>query len=82
MLAIFPQFLKSGRGPLWAQAASLGLITAGTQVAVYGSAALLAQRVGSWFETSPGANTAAARVVGAVLVSTGIFTAVNGWQAS
>ncbi|MDB5756619.1 MAG: threonine transporter RhtB [Massilia sp.] len=82
MLAIFPQFLQPGRGPLWAQAGSLGLITAATQAGVYGGVALLAQRASRWFDANPGTNAIAGRVVGAVLVCAGIFTAVNGWQAA
>jgi threonine/homoserine/homoserine lactone efflux protein len=76
MLAIFPQFLKPAQGPIWAQAAALGLITAGTQAGVYGGVALLAQRAGA----SLGASGLATRAVGLLLVGTGIATVVQGWQ--
>jgi threonine/homoserine/homoserine lactone efflux protein len=77
MLAVFPQFLKPAQGPIWPQAAALGLITAGTQAGVYGGVALLAQRAGS----SLGASGLATRAVGLLLVGTGIVTVVQGWQA-
>jgi threonine/homoserine/homoserine lactone efflux protein len=77
MLAIFPQFLKPAQGPIWAQATALGLITAGTQAGVYGAVALLAHRAGG----SLGASGWATRVVGLLLVGTGIATVVQGWQA-
>ena len=49
---------------------------------VYGGVALLAQRASRWFDANPRTNAVAGRVVGAVLVCAGIFTAVNGWQAA
>lgn len=76
MLAVFPQFLKPAQGPIWAQAAALGLITAGTQAGVYGSVALLAHRAGG----SLGASGLATRAVGMLLVGTGVVTVVQGWQ--
>jgi threonine/homoserine/homoserine lactone efflux protein len=77
MLAVFPQFLKPAQGPIWAQAAALGLITAGTQAGVYGGVALLAQRAGG----ALGASRLATRAVGMLLVGTGIVTVAQGWQA-
>lgn len=78
MLAIFPQFLKPAQGPIWAQAVVLGLITIVTQAGVYGAVALLAQRAGG----SLGASAFAMRAVGALLMCTGVFTVVQGWQAA
>jgi threonine/homoserine/homoserine lactone efflux protein len=77
MLAIFPQFLKPAQGPIWPQAAALGLITAGTQAGVYGGVVVLAQRVGG----SLGASGLATRAVGMLLVGAGIVTVVQGWRA-
>lgn len=82
MLAIFPQFLRPGHGPLWMQASALGLITALTQAGVYGAVALLALRTRSWFGGNPGANLFAARAVGAVLVVSALLTATQGWRHS
>jgi threonine/homoserine/homoserine lactone efflux protein len=77
MLAVFPQFLKPAQGAIWAQATALGLITAATQLGVYGGVALLAQRAGG----SIGASGLATRAVGLLLVGTGVLTVVQGWQA-
>ncbi|MFC5474336.1 LysE family translocator [Paraherbaspirillum soli] len=81
MLAIFPQFLKVGQGPIWSQAAVLGVITALTQAGVYGAIALLSIRASGWFETNPAATTTAARAVGMLLIAAAVFTGVQGWQA-
>lgn len=81
MLAIFPQFLRPGHGPLWLQVGSLGIITAATQAGVYGAVALLAVRTRGWFEANPGANLLAARGVGAVLIGAALLTATQGWRA-
>jgi threonine/homoserine/homoserine lactone efflux protein len=82
MLAIFPQFLRPGQGPLWAQASALGVITAATQAGVYGGVALLAHRAGQGFGANAAAHTIAARAVGALLVGSGALTVVHGWQAT
>ncbi|GAB3257559.1 LysE family translocator [Chitinimonas naiadis] len=80
MLAIFPQFVRVQAGPIWAQASVLSAITAATQFAVYGGLALLAAQVRDWLLATPRANTAIARLVGAVLVLTAAWTLHDGWQ--
>ena len=77
MLAVFPQFLRPAQGPIWVQATALGLITAATQAGVYGTVALLARRAGG----SLGASSLATRTVGMLLLGTGVFTVLQGWQA-
>lgn len=81
MLAVFPQFLEPGNGPLWIQASALGLITAFTQAAVYGAVALLAVRASRWLEGDPDARANVARGVGIVLIVAALFTGMRGWQA-
>lgn len=81
MLAVFPQFLAPGNGPLWVQASALGMITAFTQVAVYGTVALLAVRASRWLDGNPAARVNVARGVGFVLIVAALFTGVRGWQA-
>ncbi|SDY49570.1 Threonine/homoserine/homoserine lactone efflux protein [Collimonas sp. OK242] len=81
MLAIFPQFLKIDAGPIWSQALVLWIITALTQVGVYGIIAILSSRTRSWFDTNPRGSLIAARVVGGLLIAAGIFTGIEGWQA-
>lgn len=80
MLAIFPQFLHPAEGPLWSQAARLWLIIALTQVGVYGSLALVADRVRGWLAKKPGANRVAAHGVGILLIVAAMLTGVEGWS--
>jgi threonine/homoserine/homoserine lactone efflux protein len=70
MLAIFPQFLKPGQGPLWVQSGVLGGITALTQLAVYGALAYAASGASGWFAAHPAASTIAARAMGVLLILT------------
>ncbi|SFD00837.1 LysE family translocator [Massilia yuzhufengensis] len=80
MLAIFPQFLRPERGHLWTQATALGLITAFTQAAVYGTVAVGAVRAHGWLAANPRAGLAAARAVGAVLMAAALLTVLKGWS--
>lgn len=80
MLAVFPQFLKPEYGVLWIQAGVLWLIIALTQAAVYGSVVVAGDRVRVWLNSRPSANTALARVVGALLILTAVLTGVQGWR--
>ena len=70
MLAVFPQFLKPGHGPLWLQSGVLGTITALTQTAVYGALAVAASQASGWFAAHPGAAVVTARVMGGLLLLT------------
>jgi threonine/homoserine/homoserine lactone efflux protein len=81
MLAVFPQFLTPGNGPLWIQASALGVITTLTQAAVYGTVALLAVRASRWLDGNPDARTNVARGVGVVLIAGALLTGLRGWQA-
>ncbi|HEY9102284.1 LysE family translocator [Chitinimonas sp.] len=80
MLAIFPQFIRPHGAPVWAQASVLSVITAATQFAVYGALAILAAQVRGWLQTAPRANTAIARMVGAVLILAAGWTVCDGLQ--
>jgi len=80
MLAIFPQFLRPGAGPIWLQAVVLGAIIAATQAMVYGALALAADRSRDWFATNPAANRRMANGVGAILLVAAAWTAVMGWR--
>lgn len=82
MLAIFPQFIHPGAGPVWQQAAGLSAITAATQAGVYGSLALLSARAGRWIDGNPNKAAGAARVVGMVLLLSAVLVGVQGWQAA
>jgi threonine/homoserine/homoserine lactone efflux protein len=75
MLAIFPQFLRPGQGPLWVQSGVLGGITALTQLGVYGALAYAASGASGWFAAHPAASTAAARIMGLLLIATATLSA-------
>jgi threonine/homoserine/homoserine lactone efflux protein len=72
MLAVFPQFVRKEYGPIWLQAVELGAIAAVTQIAGYGTVALIAGRA------RPSANLA--RGVGLLLIVVAIATAIEGWR--
>lgn len=80
MLAIFPQFLKPEYGRLWIQALVLWSIIAATQALVYGGMALGGDHVREWMRARPNANALLARGVGALLLATATFTAIEGWR--
>jgi threonine/homoserine/homoserine lactone efflux protein len=80
-LAVLPQFLRPERGDLGAQAVVLWLIIAFTQVAIYGGLALAGDRVRFWLAERPSANLWLARGVGALLLATAAYTAMQGWRA-
>lgn len=77
MLAIFPQFLKPGTEPLWAQAAVLGAITALTQAGIYGALAWLGGGAGRWLEDRPDAATLLARAMGVLLIVVAALSAAQ-----
>jgi threonine/homoserine/homoserine lactone efflux protein len=81
MLAVFPQFLHAGYGPLWSQSLVLWLIIAITQIAVYGGLALAAAQARGWLARRPGAGIVTARVVGVVLIGVALFTGFEGWRS-
>lgn len=80
MLAIFPQFLRPGQGPLWVQSGVLGAITALTQAGVYGALAFAASGASGWFERHPGAALVVARLMGMLLLATAILSAYQAWR--
>lgn len=80
MLAVFPQFLKAGQGPLWIQSGVLGAITALTQLAVYGALAFASSRASGWFIAHPRVATATARGMGALLLVTALLSAAQAWS--
>jgi threonine/homoserine/homoserine lactone efflux protein len=78
MLAIFPQFVHADRGPIWMQASLLSLITAGTQLAIYGGLALAAGKMQLALATRPLLQTWVARSVGLILVGASAVTLYSG----
>lgn len=80
MLAIFPQFLRPGQGPLWVQSGVLGAITALTQAGVYGALAFAASGASGWFARHPGAAVVFARFMGLLLLATAMLSAYQAWR--
>lgn len=79
-LAVIPQFLRPGYGPLWLQGALLWSIGAVCQVVVYGSVALLAGKLRDKLEADPAAAPRIGRAVGAMLMLVAVLAAVSGWR--
>ena len=80
MLAVVPQFLRPEHGPLAPQAMVMALITAMTQVLVYGGVALGAAGLRGRLAGSAAAQVAAARAVGALLLATAAWALLTGWR--
>ncbi|MFL6658337.1 MAG: LysE family translocator [Massilia sp.] len=81
MLAIFPQFVHPAQGSIWLQALTLCLITAMTQVAVYGALAMLAARMKDGLVSRPRAGAWMARGAGVMLLLAAAFTLYAGLRA-
>ena len=82
MLAVFPQFLRPERGTLWWQALLLFLVGAASQVLVYGSVALTADRVRGWLRDSAQGQLALGRAIGLLLVLTAAWALMSGWRVA
>ncbi len=82
MLAIFPQFVQAGRGSLLVQIALLSVITAATQVAVYGGLAIAAAQAQPALAARPRANAILAKTVGIVLLVAAAMTLYTAIAAS
>lgn len=78
MLAIFPQFVRAGEGPVWAQAGVLGLITAATQLAVYGALALMATQAQAAYASRPQAAAWVNKGIGVLLILAAALTLYGG----
>jgi threonine/homoserine/homoserine lactone efflux protein len=79
-LAVYPQFLKPGFGPLWLQGLIMGLMVAATQLAVYGALALTAGRSRDFLIASPRATAIVGRGAGLLLVVVAGLTLWRGLQ--
>ncbi len=81
MLAIYPQFLRPDFGPLAPQAAIMAVMTAGTQLAIYGGLAVAAGRARSALVGNAGATIWVGRVAGVLLLAVSLFTLWEGVAA-
>lgn len=82
MLAVFPQFLRPEYGPGWLQTLVLGTIIALTQVAVYGTIALVGDQARGWLESNPRASVAVGRTLGALMLLVAVLTALQEWRSA
>ena len=78
MMAVYPQFLKPVYGPIWIQGLIMGLMTAATQLAVYGALALTAGKSRDLLISSPQITIFIGRAAGLLLVLVASFTLWEG----
>lgn len=78
MLAIFPQFIRRDASSVWTQTASLSLITAATQIAIYGTIAVMAVRARHVLANKPHTNAILAKSIGVILICAAGMSLVGG----
>lgn len=79
MFAIFPAFIHTETRTIFAQTIALGLITASTQIAVYGAIALVAAQFSLFIRSR---SRGISRIVGIVLIATALMTAFHAWRSN
>lgn len=82
MLAVYPQFISPAFGPIWLQGLVMGLMTALTQLAVYGALALSAGRSRDFLLASPRATAIVGRTAGVLLVVVSLLSLWRGLAAN
>ncbi|MEP7156542.1 MAG: LysE family translocator [Betaproteobacteria bacterium] len=78
-LAIFPAFVHSDVRSMVAQTLALGMITAATQIVVYGSVAALAVRSRQFMNAR---RKTISRTMGALLIGAAMLTGTQAWSVS
>lgn len=78
MLAIFPQFIRRDGDSIWIQTSVLSLITAGTQLIVYGTVAIMAVQAQQVLANKPRTNAILAKGIGILLIAAAVFTLYAG----
>ncbi|MDP2698454.1 LysE family translocator [Thalassospira sp.] len=77
IFAVYPQFIRPHYGPLWAQALIMGILTAATQLVIYGGLALAAGSGKNFLTGRPGATILIGKAAGFLFVGVAVITA---WQ--
>ncbi len=78
MLAIFPQFIRRDGDSIWIQTSVLSLITAATQMVVYGAVAIMAVQTQQVLVNKPRTNALLAKGIGALLIVAAGLTLYSG----
>ncbi|MFZ6818579.1 LysE family translocator [Undibacterium sp. Ji22W] len=78
MLAIFPQFIRPGSNSVWAQTSILSLITAATQIVVYGTLAIMTVRTQYALSNRPRVSAILAKSIGLILIAAAGLTLYSG----
>ena len=81
-LAVIPQFLRPGDGPLWLQGTVLWSLGSLCEVVIYGAVTLLAAKLRAFLEADPAAAARMSRLVGVMLMLAGAVAAVSGWRGA
>ncbi|WP_395008096.1 LysE family translocator [Undibacterium sp.] len=82
MLAIFPQFIRRDSDSIWIQTTVLSIITAATQVAVYGLIAIMAVQAQHVLTSRPRTNAMLAKSIGTLLIFAAALTLYSGLTRS
>jgi threonine/homoserine/homoserine lactone efflux protein len=78
VLAVYPQFVKPQYGSIAAQALVMGILTAASQIGIYGGLALAAGRSRDFLVSHPEITTWVGRASGALFVAVAAVTAWHG----
>ena len=78
VLAVYPQFIRPGFGPIWSQALVMGVMTAIMQLVIYGALALAAARGRDALTGNPAVTIWIGRGAGALFVLVALYTASHG----
>lgn len=78
MLAIFPQFIRADGSSIWLQTSLLSLITAATQIVIYGSVAIAASKARQALNNKTRANAILAKSIGIILIVAAGLTLYSG----
>lgn len=76
-LAVIPQFMRAGYGPLWQQGVVLWCIGSFCELTVYGAVTLLAAQIRRRLESDAAAMARVSQVVGALLIVVAVLGATR-----
>jgi threonine/homoserine/homoserine lactone efflux protein len=77
VLAVYPQFLLPGYGPIWPQALAIGVMTVLMQFMIYGGLAVAAGPSREFLTSRPGMTRLVSRAAGGLFIAIAIVTALR-----